>query len=624
MSVESMANVLAVVRRLGMSIALFLVLPLLFLLVYIEWLHAPTNAFAVHLRVVAEIAVAMAGIRLLIGLLPVGILLRRVLASVMIACVLFGFIALYAGAFVGMKFWGRVASVQLLSTYVSQGPETLKALGISLYGVAGAIGVLFLLIAIAVFWYLKKYDWVSASRETLSPATLGIVTAGLLCVFAIYVASFEAQGWAREAEPLSLALFPGQGEVGAQSHHMNFMRMAELQKGQDASRTSYVPSVDAHRSNVVLIVVDAFRADHLSLLGYRTRTTPNLEHLRSQGTMTVATSAVAVCNESFCGLRGFASSQSVANQAERPFTMHEVLKKYGYKVNLILSGDHTHFYGLSHMYGQVDSYFDGASQRGRYVNDDRLLLDHLDAQPKWDGTPVMFQFHLMSSHPLGLRFDETPEFGPGRAYVLEHGTSAQAVKSAVNYYDRGVLQADTVISELLSKLKALGYLEDALVVITGDHGESLGEHGLYTHAQSVWEESLRVPFLLMSFGQADPVSLLPAKEISQVDIAPTLLHALGMKVPDSWEGVALQVPYNRRYIDFQQNQFLGLIDTQSDALYKFWIDTRSGQKFTFSLVSADKEKTDVTGQVPAALQREWREYLIKQSATLPVDAHLGF
>lgn len=620
MSVKAIESVLAVVRRLSMSIALLLILPLSFLLVYIEWLHAPEDVFAIHLRVVAGVAVALAGTRLLISFLPIGVVLKRVLASVTIGCVFFGFIVLYVGAFIGMKFWGRVASVQLMSTYASQAPATLRALDVNPYWVGCAVGVFLFIVVNATYTYLKRYDWVPVFREIMSSASSVIVAIGLLGVFAAYGISFEARGWGRQGEPLSLALFPIQGDVSGQSHHMSSLRMAELQKRQDTSRASYLPSPGAHKSNVVLVVVDALRADHLSVLGYKIRTTPNLERFRSQGMLNVATSAVAVCNESFCGLRGLASSQSVANQAERPFSLHEVLKKYGYKINLILSGDHTNFYGLSSIYGQVDSYFDGASQGKRYVNDDRLLLDRLDVQPKWDGTPTMFQFHLMSSHPLGLRFDETPEFGPGRSYGLASGTSTETVRSANNYYDRGVLQADTVVSKILSKLQELGYLEDTLVVITGDHGESLGEHGLYSHTHSVWEESLRVPFILLSFGKASPVSLAPSKAVSQVDIAPTLLYALEMKVPDVWQGVALQTPYDRRYIDFQQIQLLGLMDTHSDSLYKFWVDTRSGKKFTFNLSSEEKEKTDVTEQIPAVLQQEWREHLMQQSATLPMDA----
>ena len=71
----------------------------------------------------------------------------------------------------------------------------------------------------------------------------------------------------------------------------------------------------------------------------------------------------------------------------KAFTLHEALKRNGYGVHLIFSGDHTNFYGLREMYGPVDSYFDGSQQRYkgggdlevalRYMNDDQLVLDRL-------------------------------------------------------------------------------------------------------------------------------------------------------------------------------------------------------------------------------------------------------
>ncbi|MBD9575817.1 sulfatase-like hydrolase/transferase [Pseudomonas sp. PDM23] len=606
-----------IVRQLGISTAIFLMVPLLFLLVYFEWLHAPLSVFGIHVRVVAWFAMALAGVRILISLLPIETALRRMLSSLAVGCVFFGFVALYSGVVVGVKLWGRPASLQLVSIYFSQAAATLRVMDISIYWVVGVAGLFALIVVGSAYSYLKKYDWALRFRESMSPITSGVVAASLLCLFSVYALSFENREWGAQGEPLSLALFPNQGDLVAQSHHVGLLRMAELQSKHDAARASYVPSAGVHKSNIIFIVVDALRADHLSLFGYNRKTSPGLERIRSEGAMSVATSAVAVCNESFCGLRGLASSQTVANQAEHPFSIYDVVRKYGYKVNLVLSGDHTNFYGLANMYGRVDSYFDGASQKGRYINDDRILLDRLNAQPKWDGTPTMFQFHLMSAHFLGLRLDETPEFGPGRPYGVIRDWSTSTVESANNYYDRGVLQADAVIGSLLERLKALGYLEDALVVVTGDHGESLGERGLYGHVRGVWEESLRVPFIVIAFGKADPVLLRSSEVISQIDIAPTVLQALGMKVPDVWMGAALQTPYSRRYIDFQQAKLLGLIDTQSREQYKFWVDTQSGNTFTYSLLSDRKEEFDISGKIAPELMNEWREHLKQQSGALP-------
>ena len=115
-------------------------------------------------------------------------------------------------------------------------------------------------------------------------------------------------------------------------------------------------------------------------------------------------------------------------QASRPITLPELLQRHGYGVHYDLSGDHTNFYGLRATYGAADSYFDGASQNARYVNDDRLVLDRLRSFGRWDGKPMMLQVHLMSSHALGKRFDDVTEFGPERE-LRPSGLDGQACRA---------------------------------------------------------------------------------------------------------------------------------------------------------------------------------------------------
>ena len=496
----------SIALQIVVSAATFLALPLLFVFVYVRWAHAPISAVLPHLFIIVSIGGGVVGIRLLISLLPIKKALKHVLATLVVFSVLFGLVLLYAGVLVGIRFWGRPASVQLVSTYLGQLPETLRVLGYTPVLVVFVAGAIFLLVAIVIYLFLQRCDWVSAIRRFISPSVTFIAAIGLLCITSVSFATLEHRFLGALGEPLSLALFPHQGALRAQNHRISILRTMELQRQNDVARFAYAPANDAKKSNIVLIVVDALRADHLSLLGYKRRTTPYLEQMQAEGKVRLATSAVAVCNESLCGLNAIAGSQSVANQTDRLFTLHEVLKKYGYAVHLILSGDHQNFYGLDKIYGPLDSYFDGASQKARYVNDDRLVLDRLSSLEQWDGTPTLFQLHLMSAHALGFRFEEIPEFGISKNYAVATGFNSSTEdlqQTAINHYDKGVFHADKVIAKVLMQLQQFGYLDDALVVITGDHGEALGEHGEYNHASSVWEGALRVPFLLLVFGKAD-------------------------------------------------------------------------------------------------------------------------
>jgi arylsulfatase A-like enzyme len=108
-----------------------------------------------------------------------------------------------------------------------------------------------------------------------------------------------------------------------------------------------------------------------------------------------------------------------------------------------------------------------------------------------------------------------------------------------NRYDNGVLQADASIGQALALLRARGRLDDALVVITGDHGESLGERGHFGHSWTLDKEVLDVPLLIWdSRGRC----CAPQAYASQLDIAPTILRSLGLPIPASWQGLPLQDP----------------------------------------------------------------------------------
>lgn len=611
------------VRRFALGLCLFLSLPSCFLVAYVWVAHAPTAAISTHAYVVALLYAMLLGLRLFLALLPLHGTARRVVTSVLITSSVGAALALYAGVFIGLKYWGRVPSVDLVSTYLKQLPALLAALGYHPLMAALTAGSVALLSLYGVYQYLLRFDWAPAVRARVSLTALAIAGPGLIAIFSAGYFGLEMKNFGNDAEPLSLFLFPDQWRKTAQSHGNDVLRAAALQREQNDARLQYAKTERANRSNVILVVSDALRADHLSLFNYSRPTSPQLERLHRQGSMSLATSALSVCNESFCGMHGLVSSQYVEHQSDRPLSLHEVLRKHGYKVHQILSGDHVNFYGINQLYGPVDTYFDGASQSARYVNDDRVVLDRLSTMLHWDGSPVMIQFHLMSSHALGQRFPDSVDFGPGDNYTaMRFGSSiASMPQQATNFYDKGVRQADQVIAQVLGQLKQKGYLENALVIITGDHGESLGERGLYSHTHSVFEEALRVPFLVLTFGKADLGRLQPRSVISQIDIAPTVVHALGIQPPTIWQGAALQVPTTRRFIDFQQVQRLGLVDVGSDDhLYKHWVDTRTGKSFTFDLKSDPGEKVDIGDQVPPQLLREWREHLISKSGALDYEA----
>lgn len=597
-------------RGLALDLVAWWAMPAVFLYLYLTRYLAPADAVAPHLRAVLLPLAAVQLLRLLLGAARMRPAPARLAVASIAGLLLSVMLAYYALVLTGLDAWGRVVSWDLITSYARQAPELGDALGVSpALALAAAAGVYAAFAGVAWF-HLRRFNWVPAALA-LCPSRWPVPLA--LCagaaVVAIELHEFVVGPPIAQFEPFSLTFYPTRAAWNFQGLSVDRLRMVQLDAAEEAARAAYVPATRQERRNLVLIVVDALRPDHMGVYGYARDTTPNLSRLERAGRLRKA-QIHAACSSSFCGLLSIASSKFLHQFSERPITLQEALRRNGYRVHMLLGGNHTLFYGLRKVYGEVDTYFETGELRSmRYMNDDRAVLDRLDAFPDSDGVPVMFQFHLMSAHVLGNRDPALARYAPAANYGFapNRDPGEQPAERTVNFYDNGVLQADAVIGALLETLARKGYLQDAVVAITADHGEGLGENGLFMHANSVREEVLRVPFLLLSYGGRATSPLSADHRGSHVDIAPTLLGELGIPRPSTWTGMALQQPQTRDFLYFRERSEAGLIDLREPAtVWKYWLDARSGREYAFNLSTDPGERTNAIADAPLQRRREWR------------------
>lgn len=593
--------------RLGSEMTLWYCLPIAFLAIYVTLYAAPAAAVLPHLQLIALCLLALAALRLAADRWLPGLGARLLSAS--LAASLAASLLLYYGlTIIGLNSWGRVISWSLITTYAAQALDLAASLGLSSTAVLAGAGCAYVGLTLLAFLYLARFDWVPLLARRFSGGMLAFATAAASGTVAIGFYQFSADPWIQQAEPVSLTFFPRQATRTFQSQAIDSAEAGKRDQLEDAARAAYRPNPAAARRNVILIVVDALRPDHMGVNGYARDTTPNLSRLAKAGVVRNLGVAHASCSESSCGLLSLASSKYVHQFSSRPFTLQQVLVQHGYRIHLILGGDHTNFYGLKESYGKVDSYFDGSSAQGYYMNDDQLVSDHLAAFAPSDGTPVMMQFHLMSAHPLGKRHPDALRYQPVTNYARTGIRSGLDVPTAstLNFYDNGVVQVDIAIASLLEILGRKGYLRDALVVITADHGEHLGEHGTFGHGNSVDEPALRVPLLFLSYGY-QPAALAARRMAAQVDIAPTILAELGMPIPATWVGQPLQHPGPAPFSFFQQGAKVGLIDhRQPGGPWKYWINARTSDEHAYDLGADPAESRNLIDTVAAERKQEWR------------------
>lgn len=369
-------------------------------------------------------------------------------------------------------------------------------------------------------------------------------------------------------------------------------------------RNSYPKNLDFQRKNVILIIIDALRSDHLGLYGYKRETSPFLDSLHASGNLRKIDMSFSVAADSYAGINAILRSRIFGNLGYNNFSLQHLLKDQGYDLNFIVSGDHTNFGGLKSSYGKnsdFNYYLDGAiTTKYSDPNDDRIILEGLENMPPYNKTPSYFHFHLMSVHNLGLRLNKFKIYEPA-------GRATFDAENYINRYDNGVLQVDNYLKNIFSILSEKGYLQNSLVVITGDHGEALGERGKFGHSRSIYSDQILTPILIYD---PEKVEYKNTSYATLVDIAPTIVDRLGLPVPDSWEGVSLFSKENNRELTFhQQEEHYAIIHSKEDMRYKLVYDSKTGKQELFELNKDLYETTNIIDSLDMDYVNNLRWYM---------------
>lgn len=389
-------------------------------------------------------------------------------------------------------------------------------------------------------------------------------------------------------EPISTMIF-------GETQFMGMFHLASY-KEPDSIRALYPRRIPFQKRNVILIICDAMRADHVGSYGYDRPTSPFLKKMCDEGKLVQVPFAFSTSAASFPGILSTLRSKPMYDLAYHNFSLQDLLHDQGYKVHFILSGDHDNWYDMKYFYGSgVDHYYDGRHSK-RYVGDDELLLDALDQVSAYSDTPAMFYFHLMSTHYGGLKHEQYVKWTP--ASVESDSIPYQ------NNYDNGVLQADHYIQKLFEKLEAKGYLKNSIVVITADHGESLGERGYYGHVQNVYSEEIRIPLWIYD---SDSLMRVQRHFAEQPDIAATIVDRLGLPVPPSWTGRSLLRPAFDTITYHSINYFYAAIDYQEGRVYKYLYNSDTKKEELYDDRHDPRELHDIIKQADPVYIAKMRE-----------------
>jgi arylsulfatase A-like enzyme len=232
--------------------------------------------------------------------------------------------------------------------------------------------------------------------------------------------------------------------------------------------------------------------------------------------------------------------------------------------------------------------------------------------------PGFLWLHVLPPHapylppaPFKGRFSKTMDSGDGEATGGGTGTSAsERLRLA---YDEFILSADSEFRSLLQSLQRSGRLEDSIIIVTADHGESFG-HGYQGHGgPQLYQQMVHIPLIIHLPGQV--LGKRVTTTVSQADIAPTLLDLLGRQAPAWMEGQSLKPAMDDQQwlhgpvftMNVDGNATKGKVVNGSAAVFqngfKYVYDLHSHKAELYNLRNDPKEKIDLTGREPA-LARE--------------------
>lgn len=367
-------------------------------------------------------------------------------------------------------------------------------------------------------------------------------------------------------------------------------------------RTSAPPSAVPDKLNVLLLTVDSLRAD-MPWTGYPRDIAPNLTKLAQKSVVySNAYAASSYTAKSVSALLAgrypsslYRSGWFFAGFSDANLFLTEVLQQGGVRT----MGGHGHLYfdrgknlnqGFDIWELAPGITFDSSTDKN--VTSDkmtdmaiRMLSDDANTSKQF-----FMWFHYMDPHDQYVKHEGTPDFG----------------KNNRDRYDSEVHFTDSHIGRLFDFAKDKEWWKRTAIIISADHGEAFGEHGMFKHAFELWEVLTRVP-LVVYYPGVNPRVI--SERRSHIDVAPTILELMGHPLPPTFVGRSLLPELKGGTPDNREPIVLDLPEDKNNpdrhaiisGDYKLIVKNYGANKLLFNLKDDPAEERDLAKKEPEKL-----------------------
>ena len=321
------------------------------------------------------------------------------------------------------------------------------------------------------------------------------------------------------------------------------------------------------KPNIVFLGIDSLRADHMSCYGYKRQTTPHMDRFAQGGTLFERTYSPNIPTTSgyammLTGMDLF-SNQVVALRHKGSMraevkTLPEILKADGYATSCVGFSGNAASRGFDTYIDYLGwgSWNEGRSPKAQNLNEvaipelDRLVkgkepfllfLRHMDPHSPYL-PPYPFErmfYHGNECDPRNHSMDPVKAFKPFCDFFAAWMPPGITDKDyVIAQYDGELAYMDSAIQTIFTALEDHGILDDTIVVINSDHGETLYDHDCYFDHHGLYDCTLHVPLIIRYPGKV-PAGLRVPGYNQHKDLVPTLLELAKIEVPDKFDGASL-------------------------------------------------------------------------------------
>lgn len=350
--------------------------------------------------------------------------------------------------------------------------------------------------------------------------------------------------------------------------------------------------------NVIVITIDTLRADHLGCYGDKQIRTPNIDALAAEGvrferaftpvpvTLPAHTVIFTGTYPMLSGMHDFSGNKLNPSQP----TLASVLKQHGYTTGAVIgSAVLDSRFGLNRGFDFYYDHFDfNRLQESNLEEMERPGNVVADVALDWLGKNHRNKFFLWMH-----LYDPHYPYRPPAPYNEQYKNRP---------YDGEIAFADVQVGRLIAFLRANGLYRNTLIVLTGDHGESLGEHGEKTHGFFIYNATLHVPVIIHLPGSS--TARVVSQMVSLADLTPTVLAVLKFDVPSQAQGMNLLPLMDPKKSQEARNLYA---ETFLPRLHFNWSELRAVETEKYQFIDAPKPELYDLSKDPGETQNLYPE-----------------